>query len=517
MRRVRASFILLSLLVAAPAAAQTAPADDQGTSAGTQDPGTGEAEGVLKLYYTHFYAQKYVDALSDVKGLNPDASNPTGQAIVDALRAAALLGLKRESEALPLISNIDKLSPTDPTAREMLFEGALITDHIDVAADSIDALIDRAPDAARELDWNLVRYFLAHEPKGQDQRNEDRRVALARIGYGGDTQVGHWRAVDAIRILVGRGDDQSASEFLQYVNEPEAFENMLVQKRYSALWPKLLELGGPHLGEVRAAALASAQRAYAEAPDDMEKLQEYLAALRHAGRLEEAIALKSRLPSTPQAMAAADEQTGWVVNEIAYALNEAGRGDEGDRLFAMLNDPPRTDAGWRVSMFINRLEMLTSAGKFEKAASLLDATELSAKKDGNPYAQQLVRRLRYCILSSTGRKGEAAKVLPEMLEHADDALQPTIEGLLCAGNVDQAEQLVMKGLDNRDKDKRQSFEERFVRALQPGPLTDDDPSVWQNSWKALRQRPAIATAFDKLGRDLPSDLLPEKPTESHKN
>jgi tetratricopeptide (TPR) repeat protein len=296
------------------------------------------------------------------------------------------------------------------------------------------------------------------------------------------------------------------------VNEPEPFENMLIQKRYAALWPKLQELGGAHLGEVRAAALASAQRAYAEAPEDMQRLQEYVAALRHAGRLEDAIALKSKLPSTPQAMAAADEQTGWVVNEIAYALNEAGRGDEGDRLFAMLNDPPRTDAGWRVSMFINRLEMLTSAGKFEKAAGLLDATELSAKNDGNPYARQLVRRLRYCILSSMGRKDEAAKVLPEVLKHADDALQPTVEGLLCAGDADKAEQLVLQALDNPDEDKREFFEERFVRALQPVPLTDDDPSVWQNSWKALRQRTAIAAAFDRLGRELPSALLPEKST-----
>jgi tetratricopeptide (TPR) repeat protein len=448
--------------------------------------------------------------LSDVAVLNPEPTNRTGQAIVNALRASALLGLHRESEAKALIATVDGLSPTEPIAREMLFEGALQTDHFDVAADSIDSLIDRAPDAARNLDWNFLRYFFRNEPKDQDERNDDRRIALVRIGYGADGPIGRSLALDAVKILSRRGDVHGASDLLKDVNDPEAFENLLIQKRYSALWPKIEELGGAHLALVRAAALASAEKAYQAAPDDMEKLQDYVDALRHAGRFNDAIALRAKLPATVQAMAAADEKTGWVVNDLAYAFNEAGRADEGDQLFAMLNDPPRTDARWRVSMFINRLEMLTAAGKFQKAASLLDATELSAKNDGNQYAQQLVRRLRYCILSSLGHKDEAAKALPDMLKHADDALEPTVEGLICAGNLDKAEQLALQAMSQPDKAKRERFEEQFVRALQPVPLTNDDPSVWEKSWSSLRSRPAIAAAFDRLGRDLPATLLAER-------
>ena len=160
-------------------------------------------------------------------------------------------------------------------------------------------------------------------------------------------------------------------------------------------------------------------------------------------------------------------------------------------------------------MIINRLEMVVTSGKFDRAAALLDAAEFSARNDGNPYAQQLVRRLRFCTLSSLGKKDAAAKLLPDVLAHADDALEPTVEGLLCAGEIDKAEQLWLKALNDKDESKRQSFEEDFVHELQPAQLTDDEPYFWWNSWKSLRQRPAIAAAYERLGRDLPTDLLPE--------
>lgn len=503
MRLAKPSIAAMCAFIAVAGVAAAEPTPDRATNA--------DADRIFQSYYRDLYAQKFDDALADIKDLSPDASNLHGQAILDAMRAAALLGLKRESQAERLIAEIDKFSPTDPTGRSILFEGSLLSDHFDIAADSIDMLIARFPDAARELDWNLVRYLLAHEPKGQEKRNEDRRVALARIGYGGDSGVGHWRAADAVAILAKRADTAAAGEILQYVKEPEAFENMLVQKRYSALWPMLEKVGGAHLANIRAESLAGAERAYLAAPDDMEKLQAYADALRHSGRSADAIALKSKLPPTPGDMAVVDEKTGWVVNSIAYAFNHAGRIDEGDQLMAMLNDPPRTDASWRVSMIINRLEMLVSAGRFEKAATLLEATERSAANDGNLYSRQLVRRLRYCTLTSLGRKDEARKGLPEMLKYAEDALQPTVEGLLCAGDTDQAEQLVLKALNSPDAAKREQFEEKLVRALQPVPLTDDDPSVWADSWKALRERPAIAAAYEKLGRDLPAQSLPEEP------
>jgi hypothetical protein len=88
-----------------------------------------------------------------------------------------------------------------------------------------------------------------------------------------------------------------------------------------------------------------------------------------------------------------------------------------------------------------------------------------------------------------------------LLAHAKDAPGPTIDGLICAGQLDEAEKLALTSL------KEEKFHSDFVRSLQTKPLTSDDPSVWQKGWKQLRDRPAIVAEFIRLGRDMPEHLL----------
>ncbi len=73
---------------------------------------------------------------------------------------------------------------------------------------------------------------------------------------------------------------------------------------------------------------------------------------------------------------------------------------------------------------------------------------------------------------------------------------------MCAGEIDKAEKLALALLE------KDAFHEDFIRLLQAQPPTSDDPSDWQGGWTTLRQRPAIAAAFDRLGRDMPKHLLP---------
>ena len=497
-----AAVLLLMAMAAAPALAE--PAQQQ------QQAGADAAEKLISVYYKDFYAKKFDQALADIQDLDPDPSNKERTAIVAAMRATAMLGLKRDKEADRLIATIGELSPQDPTADSILFNSVVWVNHFDVAADAFDDMIARFPDAARDLDKDLVSYFLLNVPKEEKRRNEDRDIALARIGFGGDTDAAHWLAFEAVKILVRRGDFSSANELVRYAAEPQIFENMLIQKRYSALWSTLESIGGPHLATLRAASLAAAQKGYESTSDDAAKLQAYVQALSHAGRLSDAISLKSKLPSTDKAMAKVDEKTGWVVDSIATALDDAGRLDEADQLYGSLNDPSRDDAGWRVSMVINRFGLMATRGRFERASALLAVTEKSVSSDGSAYAKQAVRALKYCVLSSTGRKAEAQTHLPEMLKDADDNRIETVDSLLCASDPDTAENLVLAGLGAPDEHKREEFEEKFVRTLQPIVLTDDIPSAWQARWTEFRKRPAIAAAYERLGRDMPAELLPTR-------
>jgi hypothetical protein len=194
-------------------------------------------------------------------------------------------------------------------------------------------------------------------------------------------------------------------------------------------------------------------------------------------------------------MSNADEQVGWAVNNVALALHAAGRAEEADQLFGLLNDAPIKEDAWRVNMKINRLELLVSDRRFDKAAVLVEPT---AAAKGSPYADQLVRRLRYCTLVGLGRLEEAKLRLPEVLKHADDALHATVDGLLCAGDLQTAEQLALKGLAG------ERTQADFVRALQPRQLSSDDPSKWQAQWILIRKRPAVAKKYQEVARDLPA-------------
>src|SRR3954447_11293398 len=185
------------------------------TRSAQQDAADGQFTEQLRAYDARFFAHDYTQALLIAQKLEPTVEGTGARAVAIALQASALLGLGRETEAKQLIARAERLAPNDPYPIRSLFLGGLVTAHSDVAADALDRLIALAPDVVRDLNWESVRYFLTHEPKGEEQRNDDRRIALARIGYGGDTEVGHWRAANAVNILVKRGDSASAVELLQ--------------------------------------------------------------------------------------------------------------------------------------------------------------------------------------------------------------------------------------------------------------------------------------------------------------
>lgn len=465
-------------------------------------PARSSGEQIVEAYLKQLYGGDYAAALNSSTRLMAMANNAEGRSLAQAMRAAALLGLKRKAEATRAFAEADRLSSQAPAATILQFDAALLTDDPDMAAAALDRMIARFPDKVRELQLDAVFWVLRSENKAETTRNEDRRIALARLGFGGEAS-GDYTARDAIGILLKRGDVSGAGELLRHIDEPQVVEDMLIQRRFAPLWPMLEQHAGPRLEKVRASVVRVAEREYAEAPDNPQKLQLLANALRHAGRHSEAIALASKLPGDREAMSGADEEMGWAVNNVALALHEAGRRREADQLFARLNDAPMAQGRgrWRVSMIINRLELLVSDGEFAQAFKLLGAAEKSAADDGSPYARQLVRRLGYCTLTGLGRKEEAAKLFADMLKHAQDAYHATVDGLLCAGDIERAEELTLTAIED------EQFQKQLIRALQPQPLTSDDPSMWAARWRELRQRPRVAAAYARLGRDMPAALV----------
>lgn len=502
---MKTRLVALAIAVAA-AGAHSSAASAAAVEAAVNQSEEQTPDRLLAEFEEQFFAANFGKALAAGKQLQAIAHKDEARGIAAAMQASALLGLKREKQARKLIADTERLAPRNPFPSSLLFTAGLVTERLDVSADALDRLIARFPDVARELHTEAVFYFLRNEPEEQKTRNDDRRVALARLGYGGTLNGDHLTA-GAIRILLERGDVGGAAELLRYVDEPQLIQNMLIQKRYSPLWPRLEQVAGPGLDKVRASSVTAAQRAYSKDPENNELLQILANSLRYVGRHDEAISLRSKLPADASGMASADEQLGWAVNNIALAMHDAGRGDEADQLFAMLNEAPMEEGRgrWRVSMIINRLGLLVTGGRFDRALPLVELTEASARDDGNSYARQLVRRYKYCTLSSLGRRDEAAKLLPDLLSHAKDAYHATVDALLCAGQLDEAERVTLEALKAENS---RDFEERFARALQPRSLGYGQPSPWDSRWRELRLRPAIAREYDRIARDMPEAFLP---------
>jgi len=490
----RLAFLIALILGAATLVPHTA-------LAARKAPQRGEAPNVafdqlLERYY-QFLSKGRLDAAEEIVATirNTAADRVVGEALASMMSSPIAAARKKDSEARRFLSNGEAALPNAPEILRVILPAYFIVERADFAGLIIDRMIALAPDVVRELptEWVYATLRNSGEPL---ETVEDRRVGLAELGFGG--HQGDYMTNAAIGILMKRGDVARATSLLRYVDAPRAVENLLIQRRFAPVWPALSQQAGPGLANSREATVRFALQNYADKSDDSEALADLISAYRYTSRYSDAIALRNKLPTSAADFAGADEQMGWAVNNLALALHSSGQAEEADRLFASLNEalPANT---WRVSMFINRVELLVQDGKFKAAIPLIATAE---KEPKSPYAEQLLRRLRYCALSRLNRQPEAAALRPMVIAHAKDAVGPTIDGFVCTGELDEAERLALQHLNDAD------FQEDFVRSLQRSPLTADDPSVW-GRWTTLRQRPAIAAAFDRLGRDLPEKLRQE--------
>jgi len=458
---------------------------------------------LFEQYYSAVAQGQFKDALQIADQLPMDPSNTDGRAIVDSMRATALFGLNRDAEAQKLLTEIAELGARTPFADYNLFMGGIATNHHSVAADALDRLIAKNPDSVRDIDTNLMNVFMRQVDKTQIQRNENRIIALAHLGYCSNSECGDGYAADAIKISVRRGDFTSATDLLPTLKDSDALQQMLVLRRFAPLWSAIEAGAGSHFNKIKEANLAAAKKTYLASPNDYKQLQRYVDALAQAGRLKEATGLRSKLPSSKEGFASADESLSWAVNSIADALDEARRMNEADLLFEQLNDGASPDADWLVNTKINRLEVLLSDGRYEKVIPLLDST---AKVNGSPFAYQLIRQIRYCAVSNVSGKKGAAKYLSDLLTHASDSFDATVDALVCAGDLEEAEKVALNGLAQTDSAERAYFEAHFVRDLQVRSWDGYGVNAWHDRWQDFRKRPAIAAAFARLGRDLPEEF-----------
>lgn len=428
--------------------------------------------------------------------------NAFDRARAHVIRGLVLLALKREADAVTAYAEAGKAMPDNPAIPKLQFEQGLWAESTPVARAALERLIAAFPDVARKLPNQQVFWFIrAYRDRKQQAEADALTVELAGIGFG-DGESRQWLALSAARLLVAQGKVDEATALLGPVVSRDVLETALVQKRFAVLWPRLEAQAGPHMERAETAAVLTAQRELAEQPGDILRRAGLVHALHEARRFGEADRVAKDVAATSEAMRALDEPGGWLVNEHALVLHDAGRAAEADARFAAMREINIQEKSWLISMIINRAELLVQDGKFGQAEPLLAEAGTLAEKHGSAYASQLIRRLKVCTSKGLSQDAKLPALIAEMAAHQDDAAGATVEGLVCVGRWDDAEKLVIAGLADPEK------AEDFVKSLQREPLGSGDPSRWTKGWAELRARPAVGTAFDQVGRDLPATLRP---------
>ncbi len=375
----------------------------------------------------------------------------------------------------------------------------------DHSAEALERLIAVNPAMARGLDpvfvSDLTRAMAAAKRSDLNDRLD---MKLADIGFGGDNiPVRDSYKAYALRHHLKAGRIADAERLARQIMARDQIIRLLTDRQTERLWPLLEASAGPGMARTNHAT-AEAMRNHAASLGPAEQSDEaaqarasLMQALWDTGDRAGALAEGARALTSAEALAAAGENQGWLLNDHAMLLAASGEIDGADQRFRSLTELPISERSWLVSMRINRALTLLEHGRPATVVSLVSGLADDAARYGSPYARQLVRWLEICALAATGKSDAAAAKRESLLAHGKDAPLATAKGLQCLGDPDGAARVVREALEG------DSPSWAIVEALQPE-WVHSDPRV--GSLRPLIEWPDVAVAFRRIARQLPESF-----------
>ena len=364
--------------------------------------------------------------------------------------------------------------------------------------------IERQPEAIAGVNARLAAQGLGPALASGDKARLDALIdPLVALGLGRDDPSGRVELVMlAVDARLRRGHLADAAALLEEVNDHDKLVALLTDRRYAALWPAVEKRVGPHMATSDAAAIAIAKERQAAAPEDGRLRRALIHANYAAGRLADADKAGADLAVTPAGLQALDQERMWAVNDHALVLDAEGRTDAADARFAAMESVDLASHPWVASggIFINRVEMLASHGRWAAAQQAFPRMADVAALAGSAYAAQLVRKLAICIARGLHPAADVTAKLAELGAHRADNPGAVVDGLVCAGQEDEAAGVLVAMLAD---EKTRTV---AIAAVQPPDHPIADPSSAQRRAQALARRPDVLAALNRVGRLLPVGL-----------
>jgi hypothetical protein len=466
-----------------------------GPALSTPDPAsTSDVASQLKSATTLYQKHNFKGAL-DV--LNALVATPDFQALDDNLRGAVLT-----MQAFAALVTGDKQLGSDAARRATALPDAPSASW--TARFLADASIGDADDALASLTTSATKW-----PKDVGDLGDENIVWALRNATGTDLRRrsglaaeealydAHWRPKDdsigwllyplAIELLA-KHEDAKAAEVARQITSGDLVLRMRVDHRFDAV------TGLDPVAVKRAYVKLAADDA-ASHPRSLAKSNEYISALIRAGDGKAALASADQAiakAKTPGAFDDQKDQLVWTLNDRAWALSLLGRHDDAARQMADASKLPE-DGRLNVSQSINLGDELY---RLDRPNEALAAVAAMTRANTSPYGFNAAEEVRACAAAELKDAAAVAKALENLNGNRQDNPASRIEGLLCAGDLDQAASGLVAQLADPETRGETLVE---LQDYQDPP----DTTVWWKTRKGqiatLRQRPDVRAAIDAAG------------------
>ena len=443
--------------------------------------------------------QKALPALDEALGKLQRPSKLRG--VVQFMRSGLLIANNRESDAIDAIEESIRLLPGYSAP---LLSAASTYAYANQPGKGTDYFLRAAevdPKGVRKVDDYEVDNLMRRLKVARDDRRarmlSDRLLEIGWIGSSLRSRSNLARTAIEQRIDDGKIDDAKA--LIPKLVVPGHSYDLLMDRKYSAIWPDLEAWAGPRLEGQWATYLREARDRWAPSKDVV-ATRDYLAALRAAGH--DRTTIRDILPLFDRKLdPVRDNELQFVVAGVANALANEGRWNDVQALFA------KAQAVWplqqknpnSLNIAANWATYLLYEGKYEQALQKMEvALDLARQWEVNPDAVGQMYAYRACALHQMKRDSEAgvsigiasAVGFPNDLAYLH----------LCTGNRDAARRVLLDCLKSETERGRVLA---FMQKSSLGAVDSEYGRRLRAEIDQLRADPEILAEVQKYGRILP--------------
>jgi transglutaminase-like putative cysteine protease len=418
------------------------------------------------------------------------------------LAGAVALGKGDAERALDLLRRSSGMSEAATGDWSLRLLAASHTGDKADATQSLTTLAQRWPESLGDVDWRVIGRTVHDTPKAETSRYQ-LLSALFDANYTNEEfDVSNWWR-DLALLQLQRNDRAAAQKALARVTAPYALISVQADNRFAPI------RAGAGL-DIQAAIEKQIQQAREAVKAHPTKLQPVvrlmlvlIESLRFADALQVADDAISAMngPKGPKVYDDYRTYRIWVLDGRSQALFRLQKWDDAVAQLVSARELPESGNA-NVSQTINLAGEYNDLGKPREARATLAKL---APEGASPYGLMQAAVERLASADQLGDAAEAEQQLGFLRQHREDSLATYQRALISANRQDDAAHLLISRLQDPGERVDALME---VQEYEERPLPQR-AAEWRRRWKAVRNRPEVREAINRVGNVSTYPLMPE--------